>query len=138
MDPEKPRRSLVVEVDAPPPRKLTPPPINFEMHTPKVNPKLKFIACSRRMRKAAAHSRAGPPGLFALTCGTVCCSFILAIMLLCLLNIASIASIVVGALYLHECPAQPHIPVMLVAIGSIAVLICILDAFDRITDRRTK
>jgi hypothetical protein len=96
-----------------------------------------FMARSTRIRMAASQMhQGGPAGVYALMCGTLCCSFIIAIAFLVLLNIVSVTSIIIGAVHLNDCPAQPHIPVMLIALGVIAFVIGIFDGMDRAKDRR--
>lgn len=91
-----------------------------------------------RVHKAIRHSRTGPAGHFALVCGTVCCSFLTAIVLLTAMNALAIASLALGATYLHDCPAEPHLPPTLIVLGALGLLICILDLLDRINHRRAK
>jgi hypothetical protein len=96
-----------------------------------------FMARSTRIRLAASQvHQGGAAGVYAVMCGTLCCSLLVGIVFLVLLNIVSISSIIIGAVHLNDCPAQPNIPIMLIALGVIAFVIGIFDTMDRAKERR--
>jgi hypothetical protein len=67
---------------------------------------------------------------------TLCCSLLCSLMIIAFFNILSVASIVIGSVYIHktDCPAQPNIAPTLIATGVLAILLSLLEGRGRVLE----